>query len=160
MNQNTGVQSCAAWHGKGSGKEVAATNVFVSFLGPVLIMLFPFIALLMQLSGSRLPRYVMCKLLHTRGKARFARLPLDPFLSYIFLCRGRNAFSRAAGARSDKESIFNKIFEFSAVFTCYLTYYKPIAKKSCFGAPAGAPWACSVREVGFFIFMNLFYPYN
>ena len=78
MNQNTGVQSCAAWHGKGSGKEVAATNVFVSFLGPVLIMLFPFIALLMQLSGSRLPRYVMCKLLHTRGKARFARLPLDP----------------------------------------------------------------------------------
>ena len=51
------------------------------------------------------------------------------FLSCILLCRGRNAFSRAAGARRDKESIFNMIFEFSAVFTCYLTYYKPIAKK-------------------------------
>ena len=25
--------------------------------------------------------------------------------------------------------IFNMIFEFSAVFTCYSTYYKPIAKK-------------------------------
>ena len=31
------------------------------------------------------------------------------------------------------------IFEFSAVFTCYLTYYKPITKKSWFGAPMGAP---------------------
>ena len=37
------------------------------------------------------------------------------------------------------ESIFNMIFEFSAVFTCYLTYYKPIGKKSWFGAPMGTP---------------------
>ena len=28
------------------------------------------------------------------------------------------------------ESIFNVIFEIYAVFTCYLTYYKPSAKKS------------------------------
>ena len=34
-------------------------------------------------------------------------------------------------ARGRAESIFNIIFEFSAVFTCYLTYYKPIAKKHC-----------------------------
>ena len=27
------------------------------------------------------------------------------------------------------ESIFNLIFEIYAVFTCYLTYYKPNAKK-------------------------------
>ena len=27
------------------------------------------------------------------------------------------------------------IFEFSAVFTCYLTYYKPIAKKDCLARP-------------------------
>ena len=52
---------------------------------------------------------------------------------------------------------FNIIFEFSAVFTCYLTYYKPIAKKVdlvrprvCRGRAVRAKW-------DFFIFMNLFY---
>ena len=44
---------------------------------------------------------------------------------------------------------FNIIFEFSADFTCYLTYYKPIAKKSWFGAPAGAPARRSVRRIDF-----------
>ena len=45
-------------------------------------------------------------------------------------------------AGAPTESIFNMIFEFSAVFTCYLTYYKPIAKKDCLArprAPMGAP---------------------
>ena len=73
--------------------------------------------------NGRIRKNHKCAFSHTRGKARFARLPLDPFFVL------RNAFSRAAGARRDKESIFNMIFEFSAVFTCYLTYYKPIAKK-------------------------------
>ena len=46
-------------------------------------------------------------------------------------------------------SIFNMIFEFSAVFTCYLTYYKPITKKSWFGAPVRA-WACPrARRINF-----------
>ena len=38
-------------------------------------------------------------------------------------------------AGASAESIFNIIFEFSAVFTCYLTYYKPIAKKDCLARP-------------------------
>ena len=35
------------------------------------------------------------------------------------------------GVLYEAESIFNVIFEFYAVFTCYLTYYKPSAKESC-----------------------------
>ena len=61
-------------------------------------------------------------------------------------------------ARGRAESIFKMIFEFSAVFTCYLTYYKPIAKKSCFGMPAGVPWAWGVREVGFFYIYEFILP--
>ena len=38
-------------------------------------------------------------------------------------------------ARGSAKLIFNIIFEFSAVFTCYLTYYKPIAKKDCLARP-------------------------
>ena len=34
------------------------------------------------------------------------------------------------GLLYEAESIFNVIFEIYAVFTCYLTYYKPSAKKS------------------------------
>ena len=34
------------------------------------------------------------------------------------------------GLLYEAESIFNEIFEIYAVFTCYLTYYKPSAKKS------------------------------
>ena len=33
------------------------------------------------------------------------------------------------GLLYEAESIFNVIFEIYAVFTCYLTYYKPIGKK-------------------------------
>ena len=33
------------------------------------------------------------------------------------------------GVLFEAESIFNVIFEIYAVFTCYLTYYKPSAKK-------------------------------
>merc|ERR1712020_680833 len=33
------------------------------------------------------------------------------------------------GVLYEAESIFNVIFEIYAVFTCYLTYYKPSAKK-------------------------------
>ena len=45
-------------------------------------------------------------------------------------------------ASATAESIFNLIFEIYAVFTCYLTYYKPNAKKVnlarrvCAGTPA------------------------
>ena len=59
MNQNTGIQSCAVWDGRGSGSSgysVAVSNVFVSFIGPTLIILFPFIALLMQVCGGRQPK--------------------------------------------------------------------------------------------------------
>ena len=34
------------------------------------------------------------------------------------------------GLLYEAETIFNVIFEIYAVFTCYLTYYKPSAKKS------------------------------
>ena len=62
-------------------------------------------------------------------------------------------------ARTPAKSIFNIIFEFSAVFTCYLTYYKPIAKKDCLARPR-ARRGCAVRaKWDFFTFMNLFYQY-
>ena len=46
--------------------------------------------------------------------------------------RGARARSPHAGAPT--ESIFNVIFEFSAVFTCYLTYM-PIPKKVALARP-------------------------
>ena len=58
-NQNTGIQTCAVWDGRGSGSggySMAVANVFVSFIGPTLIMAFPFIALLMQVCGGRQPK--------------------------------------------------------------------------------------------------------
>ena len=57
----------------------------------------------------------------------------------------KNCLAAPAGAdgraRTPAKSIFNIIFEFSAVFTCYLTYYKPIAKKVDLAHP-GALSAC------------------
>ena len=50
-------------------------------------------------------------------------------------------------AGAPAESIFNIIFEFSAVFTCYLTYYKPIAKK----VGLVRPLAHGEREARFFL---------
>ena len=59
INQYTGRRSCAVWDGfsnHSNGYKVAVSNVFVSFLVPVLVILFPLIALLMQLCGAREPR--------------------------------------------------------------------------------------------------------
>ena len=59
LNQNTGMQTCAVWDGRGSGSSgynVAVANVFASFIVPTIILVFPFIALLMQVCGGRQPR--------------------------------------------------------------------------------------------------------
>lgn len=59
LNQNTGISSCAVWDGRGSGSngyKVALVNVFVAFIIPLLVLLFPFIAIFMQLCGARQPR--------------------------------------------------------------------------------------------------------
>ena len=56
-------------------------------------------------------------------------------------------------------SIFNMIFEFSAVFTCYSTYYKPIAKKVGLARPRARRGRAVRAKWDFFTFMNLFYQY-
>ena len=59
LNQNTGIRSCAVWDGRGSGSngyKVAVSNVFVAFMLPALVLIFPLLALLMQLCGAREPR--------------------------------------------------------------------------------------------------------
>ena len=48
---------------------------------------------------------------------------------------------------------FNIIFEFSADFTCYLTYYKPIAKKVDLARPRARPHTGAPAES---IFNNIF----
>ena len=56
-------------------------------------------------------------------------------------------------AGASAESIFNIIFEFSAVFTCYLTYYMPIAKKVDLARPRARPHTGAPAES---IFNNIF----
>ena len=46
------------------------------------------------------------------------------------------------------------IFEFSAVFTCYLTYYKPIAKKIGLARPLARRGRAVRVKQDFFIFIN------
>ena len=52
---------CAVWDTEYSADrneyKVEVSTVFVSFFVPVIVMLFPFIALLMQVCGGRQPRY-------------------------------------------------------------------------------------------------------
>ena len=60
-------------------------------------------------------------------------------------------------AGAPAESIFNMIFEFSAVFTCYLTYYKPIAKKVGLARPPARRGRAVRAKWDFFTFINLFY---
>ena len=67
--------------------------------------------------------------------------------------------ARRGHARAPAESIFNIIFEFSAVFTCYLIYYKPIAKKGCSARPRARRGRAVRAKWDFFTFMNLFYQY-
>ena len=52
------VSNCGVWDGLGNnnGFKVAIATVFASFVGPLLILLFPFIAVFMQLCGAREPR--------------------------------------------------------------------------------------------------------
>ena len=57
-----------------------------------------------------------------------------------------------AHAGAPAESIFIIIFEFSAVFICYLTYYKPIDKKVGLVHPQAA------REMGFFYIYEFILP--
>ena len=63
---------------------------------------------------------------------------------------------RAGTPARPAESILNVISEIYAVFTCFLTYYKPSTNKSWYGAPrarwhAGAP-AESIFNVIFEIY--------
>ena len=56
-----GVPSCSVWDGmgdRGAGYKVAISNVFAAFILPLIIIVYPFIALLMQICGGRMPRYV------------------------------------------------------------------------------------------------------
>jgi len=57
-NYYTQVSNCGVWDGLGdnNGFKVAIATVFASFVGPLLILLFPFIAIFMQLCGAREPR--------------------------------------------------------------------------------------------------------
>ena len=52
---------CAVWNtdipSHKNEYKVEVSTVFVSFFVPVIVMLFPFIALLMQVCGGRQPRY-------------------------------------------------------------------------------------------------------
>ena len=66
-----------------------------------------------------------------------------------------------ARARGRAESIFKMIFEFSAVFTCYSTYYKPIAKKVGLARPR-ARRGRAVRAKWFFYiyFTNIILYFN
>ena len=52
------VSNCGVWDGLGdnNGYKVAIATVFASFVGPLLILVYPFIALFMQLCGAREPR--------------------------------------------------------------------------------------------------------
>ena len=63
-------------------------------------------------------------------------------------------------SRGRAESIFNIIFEFSAVFTCYLTYYKPIAKKVDLARLRARRGRAVRAKWDFFIFINFFYRYK
>ena len=54
-----GVPFCSVWDGmgdRGAGYKVAISNVFAAFVLPLIIMVYPFIALLMQICGGRMPR--------------------------------------------------------------------------------------------------------
>ncbi len=60
VNSGTGVRTCAVWDGRSgsedNGYKVVVSTVFASFILPMAILVFPFIALLMQLCGGREPR--------------------------------------------------------------------------------------------------------
>ena len=60
VNSSTGVRSCAVWDGRSgsedNGYKVTVSTVFTAFILPMVILVFPFIALLMQLCGAREPR--------------------------------------------------------------------------------------------------------
>ena len=60
INSGTGVKSCAVWDGRSGGEDngykVAISTVFAAFILPLVILVFPFVALLMQLCGAREPR--------------------------------------------------------------------------------------------------------
>ena len=54
-----GVPFCSVWDGmgdRGAGYKVAISNVFAAFILPLIIIAYPFIALLMQICGGRMPR--------------------------------------------------------------------------------------------------------
>ena len=57
-NASTGIQSCAIWSGQANtaGHKIAISLFFVAFLLPLLILIFPLIALTMQVFGCREPR--------------------------------------------------------------------------------------------------------
>ena len=59
ISLQTGVKTCAVWDGRGSDStqyKVTVSMFFVNFLLPVVLLVFPFIALTMQFCGARQPR--------------------------------------------------------------------------------------------------------
>ena len=59
LNIQTGVRTCGVWNGRGNmsdGYKVAVSMVFVSFVLPLILLVFPFIALAMQFFRCREPR--------------------------------------------------------------------------------------------------------
>ena len=64
FNGNSQTRSCAVWNGRGSsdsGYWVVLSSVIVTFFLPFVILVFPFIALFMQLCGARfVNHFTMC----------------------------------------------------------------------------------------------------
>ena len=59
FNQSTRAQSCLVWNGVDSYStdyKIAITLFFVTFVLPIIILSFPFVALTMQVFGCREPR--------------------------------------------------------------------------------------------------------
>ena len=68
-------------------------------------------------------------LFYTRGSlALLGFLSINKYVLYSFHIYYRTIYIIIIIVPTELN--FNIIFEFSADFTCYLTYYKPIAKKS------------------------------